>query len=121
MNVGIYMGPSHVIPSLPIRALNPDGSIELYDGRTFHDTPQVGIEFEHSATEYECSGVVFKQPPGAKFRVDVVPPRVHVRDLKRGLGSEYRFRGGNWYWMIPLRWKLAMLWARWWPWHWTRF
>lgn len=120
MNVGICLGPSHEIPSLPIRALNPDGSIELYDGRSFHNTPHVGIEFLHSTNEYECAGIVFKQPPGAKFQVDVVPPRVKVRDLNGGIGSEYRFRSGNWYWMVPLRWKIAMLWARLRPRHFTR-
>jgi hypothetical protein len=120
MRFALFTGPSHTIPSLPIRALNPDGSIELYDGRTFHHSQKVGIEYDHSAARTALSDLIFDEPLGTRYRVEINPPNVQVRTANGALESEYQFRGGNWYWMVSLGMKLTLLWHRWSPWAWTR-
>jgi hypothetical protein len=114
------MGPSHEMPSLPIRSFNSDGSIELYDGRKLDLTRDERIEYEHTGTECDTSRVICTPHLGDKYAIDVFPPAVRVRPLTGGFSQEYRFLGGNWYWMMPLGFKLTMLWHRYSPWSWTR-
>lgn len=105
----LCFGPSHQVCCLPIRAFNPDGSIELFDGRNFRHSPQVGILYEYRGTQFE-NAELHPEPPGTRYHIDVVPPRVQVRDDNGCLQDEYRFRGGNWYWNISLAMKLGILW-----------
>lgn len=120
MRFALFTGPSHRIPSLPIRALNPDGSIELYDGRTFHHSQTVEIAYEHYAAKTECPELIFDEPLGTKYRVDINPPNVQVLTANGALQNEYRFLGGNWYWMVSLGMKLSLLWQRYSPWSLSR-
>ena len=120
MNFRFYLGPTHTILAEPIKSLNPDGSIELYDGRRLDHCRHVNIEFEHDWTERDPNRGVLWTGYCGKFIIDVLPPAVRVRPAYCGPRSEYRFIEGNWYWMMPLGVKLTMLWHRYSPFAWTR-
>lgn len=120
MKFRFYLGPSHTMLAEPIRFLNPDGSIELYDGRKLDHCRHDNIKFEHDWTESDPNRGFLLPESCGKFIIDLQPPAVRVRPAYRGLKIEYRFIDGNWYWMQTLGDKLHMLWHRWSPWAWTR-
>lgn len=120
MRFRLYLGPTRTTLLEPIKSLNADGSIDLYDGRKLSHCRQKNIEFEHDWSERDPNRGVLLAGDCGKFIIDVLPPSVRVRPVHCGLKREYRFIDGNWYWMVSLADKLDMLWLRYSPLAWPR-
>ena len=77
-----------------------DGSIELFDGRTFDHAEHIGIEYQN------------QKGPG--WMIDVHPPTVSVRHSDVDMYVDYEYRDGVWYELLPLSFFLGCRWSGWW-------